>query len=112
MVVVDVGGGKWYTVEMVAGARCGQRRLASKEVQIIPWVLNDSTHVDMRALSRLQRTSSTSSLCDDHLANTVFVGALHGMNITYLVLVYDQTFLYGSYKVIAKFATLLLYVWT
>lgn len=53
------GGGAWYY-------RISSRRMRSKEVQIIPWVLEDSNHVRCPS-SRLDPQK------------TVFVGALHGM---------------------------------
>jgi len=57
-------GGSWYF-------RLSSRRLRSKEVQIIPWVLADSNYL----------TSATAAHEGQHLDSrkTVFVGALHGM---------------------------------
>jgi cytoplasmic polyadenylation element-binding protein len=52
-------GGSWYY-------RVSSRRMRSKEVQIIPWVIGDSNYV-----------RSPSQRLDPQ--NTVFVGALHGM---------------------------------
>jgi len=52
-------GGSWYY-------RISSRRMRSKEVQIIPWVIGDSNYV-----------RSPSQRLDPQ--NTVFVGALHGM---------------------------------
>lgn len=52
-------GGSWYY-------RISSRRMRSKEVQIIPWVIADSNYV-----------RCPSQRLEPH--NTVFVGALHGM---------------------------------
>jgi len=52
-------GGSWYY-------KISSRRMKSKEVQIIPWVIGDSNYV-----------RSPSQRLDPQ--NTVFVGALHGM---------------------------------
>ncbi|GAB1599541.1 cytoplasmic polyadenylation element-binding protein-like [Argonauta hians] len=46
--------------------KISSRRIRSKEVQVIPWVLDDSNHVKQSS----QRLDSS---------KTVFVGALHGM---------------------------------
>lgn len=46
--------------------KISSKRMKAKEVQVIPWILNDSNY-----------TKSTSQKLDP--ANTVFVGALHGM---------------------------------
>ncbi|XP_076765823.1 polyadenylation element binding protein orb isoform X1 [Xylocopa sonorina] len=52
-------GGSWYY-------KISSKRMKAKEVQVIPWILEDSNYV-----------KSTSQKLDPH--KTVFVGALHGM---------------------------------
>ncbi|XP_043259532.1 cytoplasmic polyadenylation element-binding protein 1-B [Colletes gigas] len=52
-------GGSWYY-------KISSKRIKAKEVQVIPWVLEDSNYV-----------KSSSQKLDPH--KTVFVGALHGM---------------------------------
>ncbi|XP_072379912.1 cytoplasmic polyadenylation element-binding protein 1 [Diabrotica undecimpunctata] len=52
-------GGNWYY-------SISSKRMKAKEVQVIPWIINDSNH-----------TKSTSQKLDP--SKTVFVGALHGM---------------------------------
>lgn len=52
-------GGSWYY-------RISSKRMKGKEVQVIPWILNDSNYVKL-----------PSQKLDPH--KTVFVGALHGM---------------------------------
>lgn len=65
-------GGSWYY-------RISSRRMKSKEVQVIPWALNDSNYV------------VNSQKLDP--SKTVFVGALHGMiNAQFLFKVFNEMF--------------------
>ncbi|XP_071824960.1 uncharacterized protein [Apostichopus japonicus] len=67
------GGGEFYF-------KISSRRMRSKEVQVIPWVISDSNFVQ----------------CNSHRLDpdkTVFVGALHGMmNAEFLALVMNDLF--------------------
>ena len=53
------GGGSWYF-------KVSSKRMRNKEVQVIPWVIGDSSFI----------RCSTSRM---DASKTVFVGALHGM---------------------------------
>ncbi|KOX67610.1 Cytoplasmic polyadenylation element-binding protein 1-B, partial [Melipona quadrifasciata] len=66
-------GGSWYY-------KISSKRMKAKEVQVIPWILEDSNYV-----------KSSSQKLDPH--KTVFVGALHGMlTATGLAKIMDDLF--------------------